>query len=224
MVDFGTWIERDARKDVAVLLAARAAARAVPYLAGMKPKLPFPDDRVGGIISSMKSILLAMSVEFLLADEDRPKILGIVSANKGSNFDEVTLAGRLAHQSAWFSLLSLQGALREDTTIWHTSKMAFASACGALTDDGKIQASSASDIFSLENGHSSRELLQGPLWYDNEAECASYNWITIKEVLLAEDQQNETWIGWYESVRDGKNWGFNTGVSTEGSFYCHPTS
>jgi hypothetical protein len=173
--------------DVAIVMAARNALRAVPELVrNLGPKGGLP--KAGGLVLDML----------------RDTAVSWVVAQFPSHTGEIreTLRERIRNAGVYSAAYAVYAA---------TIEMIASAAAYTVADDdfddniaADLYAAASADADAIDAGASPQQLAAAPLWPGGEPKWATDHWTRLKIGLRARDKNWTVWTEWYEARRDGR--------------------
>ena len=210
--EFKRWLDAiepaQRRREVAVVLAARAVLRVVPLISEELTDSQ-QDPRVS-MVATVLPTLRATAFSWASGkypppgDERRAASAAAMAAaltayNVAAYAPLVAYAARLAAgvANAGDAATGYATDAVADAAIMAASA---ASAAGNATSSGLVAVDAyAADAEAIDSGRSGAELAGMPLWPNGAPGWASDAWRTLKSALLAADQGWEVWTDWYEA-------------------------
>jgi hypothetical protein len=216
MVDFSKrdevkrWLDAiepaERRREVAVAMAARAALRGVPLLAGALNSGGEKHDEI--LSTCVAPILRAAAAPWVATEYPNQAIrLRSFAADAGS-FDSLVSLIVLAPFDPT-SVAAKASVAQDAGKVAEAAKAAAFSAAfeandaignaafAVATSEGRAEA--AVDAALIESGRSAAELAGAPLWPKGPPRWAEDAWRALKSALLAADRDWNVWIDWYEA-------------------------
>ena len=181
--DFERILQRDGGEEVVIALGVRAASRAVPLLAGLKPPDAVADEAAAYILVALRA--LAVADAWLRYPGRR---------------DEIGEAAR----NAAFSAAKIRPFKTGDTAAGRAAAQASIEACASVAFTGTIESGAGGDVAIMLAAVRPSGLPGHPLWPDGEPDWLAPVWTGLREALVASDESWQFWVDWYEALRDGR--------------------